>query len=164
MHALRVCCRIHALNTIHMTRLDAEGAKDIDPEASSQKPWKNWTAHLKPEEKLALEIWRSGAVKTPTRLRSGEPCRFCAHPYPSSRHWWAECPGLAEQRFRIGFNHGIPAEWWCAQPRVTAKTGWITYGAAATPGRRSELQVAACELGIEILASSAEWASGASQR
>ena len=42
----------------------------------------------------------------------------------------------------------VPPNVWISQPRVTAKSGWITTGASPYPDVRATLQVAACALGI----------------
>jgi hypothetical protein len=54
-------------------------------------------------------------------------------------------------RRRLNDEYGIPGGWWGAQPRCTAKTGWIVLDAARTPERRAILQVAACRLGLAIV-------------
>lgn len=50
-----------------------------------------------------------------------------------------------DRRFIISFR------WLGAQPRITAKSGWITFDADANPARRASLQVATCELGLSIM-------------
>ncbi|CAK0848813.1 unnamed protein product, partial [Prorocentrum cordatum] len=54
-------------------------------------------------------------------------------------------------RARLSAEFQIPPEWRAAQPRVTAKSGWITCSAGPSTQRRAQLQVAACRLGLEIL-------------
>ena len=51
-----------------------------------------------------------------------------------------DCHSLSQQ-------YGIPQAWWAAQPRITAKSGWITLDA----GQRVDRQIAACTLGIAIV-------------
>ena len=47
---------------------------------------------------------------------------------------------------------GLPAGLWARQPRITAKSGWITGGAAQRPETRARFQAAACEMGLVVMA------------
>ena len=45
-------------------RLDVEGIERIDIEASSHPTWKAFARGLNKEDKMLLDVWRCGAVKT----------------------------------------------------------------------------------------------------
>ena len=60
------------------------------------------------------------------------------------RHFWADWPEFAINRCNLERRFIIPSRWWGAQPRITAKSGWITFDADANPVRRASLQVASC--------------------
>ena len=64
---------------------------------------------------------------------------------------FARCPLLAVERARLSQQFGIPQGWWASQPRVTAKSGWVTLGAAASEAQRVDRQIAACILGMSIV-------------
>lgn len=159
-HAARVCARAVALSSVRATRWDAEGASRIDIEVQSSRLWKRWVRTLAGEDVWRLAVWRGGAIHTPTRrwgLRGPDvahrhACAACGFPYASARHFWAECPRFDADRAALQRDFRIPVCWWRQQPRCTAKSGWITAGAAATLERRAEMQVAACSLGLRILA------------
>ena len=68
------------------------------------------------------------------------------------RHLWADCGHFVEKRIALQQKHRILPGWWALQPPVTSKTGFITYHANDCPKRRAILQIAACELGIFIVA------------
>ena len=55
-------------------------------------------------------------------------------------------------RARASRAWGVAPDWWAAQPRCTAKSGWITLAAADTVAQRARCQVAACTVGIEHVA------------
>ena len=145
------------LASIPRTRQDAEGVGDIDLEAQSHPKWVRWVKGLTGESRRLLSVWRGGAIATPTRRWTGRgspeqtECQFCRFDRASARHWWAECPRFDEDRGRLQMEYRIPRDWWVRQPRCTAKSGWVTLGAAAAPERRAALQVAACVLGMRIL-------------
>ena len=42
--------------------------------------------------------------------------------------------------------------WFTRQPRCTAKSGWVVFRASPDRRRRACMQVAACRLGIHVLA------------
>ena len=48
-------------------------------------------------------------------------------------------------------HHGLAANFWAEQPRVTSKSGWITHGASHSSSGRAGMQIAACKLGIAIV-------------
>ena len=48
-------------------------------------------------------------------------------------------------------KHGLDDGWWARQPRVTAKSGWVTYGAARTVDGRVHALLATNCLGIGIV-------------
>ena len=120
---------------------------------------------MSPQDRLLLSIWRAGASSTPTRRfrgplvdRTGAPndvahCPFCLQPQASARHFWADCSRFDPLRALLEAEFSIPPSWWATQPRVTAKTGWVTFDAHPQPSRRAAFQVAACRLGIEVLRS-----------
>ena len=157
-HAARVCARAVALSGIPDSRNDAEGTEAIDLEVQSHPTWRDWRKGLTAEQASRLAVWRGGAVYTPTRrwhLRGpAEACRcpFCGHDRASARHLWAECPRFDEERRLLERQHRIAPRWWREQPRCTAKTGWVVADAAPTAARRATLQVAACSLGMAIVA------------
>lgn len=161
-HLLRHLARRRLLDGIPATRRDREGHDRVCIEAQSAGPWTEWRRKLPTPDANALAVWRAGATRTPTRLchTDGGPgasttCPFCTHPHASTRHWWAECPRFANDRANLAAAHGIDAGWWHRQPRVTSKTGWVTYDAAPTVRRRSRCQVAAATLALRVLAATA---------
>jgi hypothetical protein len=155
-HAARICARAIALATVHHTRMDSEGIDAIDLEAQSHPAWRAWSRSLTPTARTALAIWRGGAVWTPTRRwsrRRPEParCPHCQAERASARHFWADCPRFEARRVELCTEYGMPMSWWSAQPRCTAKSGWITVAAGGPVARRAALQVAACRLGLYIM-------------
>jgi hypothetical protein len=66
------------------------------------------------------------------------------------RHYWAECPVYGRARDDLSLRYGVPIAWWTAQPRVTAKSGWITVAAGPTVEARARLQVAAARMALVI--------------
>ena len=48
-HAVRVAARVKALETAKATRRDVEGLEDVDVEAMSTQPWKQWWRTLGPD-------------------------------------------------------------------------------------------------------------------
>ncbi|MDB4405311.1 hypothetical protein N9199_01985 [bacterium] len=146
-HALRAIARIRCLAKVHKSRNDAEGIDDVDIEASSHANWKDWVKQLTPEDKGMLDIYRSGASKTNTRMQNKAPCRLCGHLLPSMRHLWQECIGFTTVRQKHGSDHKLQPDFFTSQPRVTSKSGWITYAAAPS----ATMQLAACQLGLCIV-------------
>ena len=109
----------------------------------------------RPEEAGLLALWRAGAIHTPTRRWRDDELTKCPHCYAakaSARHFWAECPHFAASREALQQDFGIPPAWWQQQPQVTAKLGCITLGAGVSTQQRALRQIAACSLGIEIVA------------
>ena len=153
-HVLRYLMRRTLMNSIPTTRKDSEGHRHIDVNAQSHGAWSKWRNKLSHQERTLLSIWRSGASWTPTRRyrnTDASKCPYCHHPRASTRHFWVECPAFDTERHNLGTLHGIPAGWWAQQPRVTAKSGWITYEAGDDVTTRAHRQVAANKLGLTIL-------------
>ena len=150
-HALRIIARIRCLQSVKGTRNDSEGIDRVDLEASSHKRWTEWLKNLSAEQTKALDIFRSGAIQTPTRLRSGAQCQWCGFAWPSARHYWQDCPHFATLRLAARRTYKLPPCFFLRQPRVTSKSGWITYAAGRTVERRAILQIAACEVGLAIV-------------
>ena len=118
---------------------------------------------LSQTEQTYLNVWRGGAVWTPTRrwCRPGvdDPrteCTCCPGVRASARHYWAECLMFAPRRSKLDVEYRMPVGWWRAQPRVTAKSGWVTFAAASSLKKRARRQVAACQMGIAIVAAAPE--------
>ena len=155
LHAARICARVKALKQVRSSRFDAEGTEEVDVEAQSDSYWKQWKKSLTAEETKLLSIWRAGAASTPTRRWYGREgassqdtcCPFCGAEAASARHLWADCRHFKETRQALQLEFGFGSRWWAQQPRVTAKTGWITQGRGG--GKRP---VAACKLALRILA------------
>ncbi|CAE8591885.1 unnamed protein product [Polarella glacialis] len=144
-----------------MARFDAEGIDSVDVEAQSHHKWKQFLKenNADPHTAMLLNVWRHGAIHTATR-RWHKPgqcnahlmvCRLRGAALDSARHRWAECPGYADVWLQLSVAYGISEEWWTAQPRCTAKSGWITRMAAATVEERANLQVAACKMGMAVM-------------
>ena len=153
-HVLRYLMRRTLLNNIPTTRNDSEGHRQIDLDAQSHGAWNKWRNKLSHQERSLLTIWRAGASWTPTRRYrdiANATCPYCQHPLASTRHFWSECPAFDTERHNLNTLHSIPADWWAQQPRVTAKTGWITYDAGGDVATRAHRQVAANKLGMAIL-------------
>ncbi|CAK0901762.1 unnamed protein product, partial [Prorocentrum cordatum] len=135
-------------------RHDEEGIDIIDIEASSAHAWRDWRQSLCPQSRSLLSVWQGGAARAPARHGRGKcakACPWCPELLCSARHLWAACPRFAEARARLGAEVGIPADWWAARPRITAKSGWITARGGPSDGRRARLQIAAYRLGLEVL-------------
>ncbi|CAK9075753.1 unnamed protein product [Durusdinium trenchii] len=151
-HVLRVAARHKSLLQIRPSRLDSEDFSNIDVEASSHPLWSTWRAKLSRKNLIVLNIYRGGAIQTPTRGGySHDPsCPFCNAQLASMRHFWALCPKFRAKRdFLEGFFQ-IPSGWWALQPRVTSKSGWVVLSAAVSAVQRAKCQIAACELAFEI--------------
>ena len=154
-HALRLAARYRCLQETKLTRYDSEGINDVDVDASSQPYWATWRKRLDARQMLLLAIYRGGAASTPTRRQAmpqnSTRCPFCDRPQASMRHFWAECPAFEPTRQNLMRQFAIPVGWFQEQPRVTAKSGWVTFSASPCKAKRAKLQVAACELGMEVL-------------
>ena len=158
LHVLRIVCRARAISAAASSRNDVEGVELVDLEASSSKVWRSFCASLSKHQRLLLEVFRCGATSTATRRFFRRDFSKCAHCHlcgaaipPSLRHFWVECSAFADSRKAAQRAYNIQASWWAQQPRITSKSGWITYQASPNPQRRAVLQVAACRLGIVVL-------------
>ena len=94
-------------------------------------------------------------MAAPTR-QQGRPgasahCPHCGAEKASARHLFAECPHYDTLRAALQQKHGLDDGWWARQPRVTAKSGWVTYGAARTVDGRVHAPLATNCLGIRIV-------------
>jgi hypothetical protein len=166
-HVLRTAARARLLGTVEASRADAEGIAEVDIEASTNTKVRKWVRTLNTDGQRAFTVWRGGAAWTPSRRywRPGRPLEeqdarawcLCGDAVGSARHYFAECPFFDEERARISRQWRIPPAWWTSQPRVTAKSGWITYGAAATKERRVELAVATAQMGVAIVQQVPGW-------
>ncbi|CAK0865763.1 unnamed protein product [Prorocentrum cordatum] len=154
--------RVRCLESVHSTRLDAAGVARVDVDASSTAVWAKWHRSLSHRDKKFLDIFRSGATKTPTRGGEAAPCPWCRQPLASLRHMFQDCPRFDTERAAIARDLRLPSSFWRTQPRVTAKSGWITYDAGRTPERRGTMQVAACRLGLAIVAATFDLNGGSS--
>ena len=157
LHAARVAARAISLATVKLSRRDSEGIDNVDIEAQSDPAWKSWCKRLVPEKQAFLDLWRAGAIHTPTRRWSWRDdektlCPHCGASRASARHFWAECPRFTACREALQQDFGIQPAWWQQQPRVTSKSGWITVGAGTSTEQRASRQIAACSLGIHIVA------------
>jgi len=131
-------------------------------EAQSDISCKEWKKRLTPEATKFLSIWRAGAASTPTRRWYGRQgassqdtcCPFCGAKAASARHFWADCKHFEDTRDALQLEFGFGSRWWTQQPRVTAKSGWITLGRGG-----AKRQVAACRLALRIQAVLQEAAS-----
>ena len=153
-HALRIVSRIRLINLARTTRHDAEGVEAVDLEASSGKTWQSFKNGLSSEDLRLLKVWRGGAAPTQTRdaRRYGaEACTHCGAPDPSARHLWAHCSMFSSQRKALSKTYGVPLSWWGSQPKITAKSGWVTYEAHPCSLQRQRLLVMACKMGIEVM-------------
>ena len=135
-HVIRAISRIRCLMLAQPSRLDSEGISDVDIDASSHASWINWLRSLSNHRTFLLNIWRCGAISTPTRRQSSVPCSFCGCAFPSARHYWVECPRFDTTRQALATEFNLPASFWTDQPRVTSKSGWITQRAADSLTRR----------------------------
>ena len=55
-----------------------------------------------------------------------------------------------KERQRLCTAYCLKDDWWAHQPRVTSKSGWVTFDADPDPQVRVRCQIAACQLGIQI--------------
>ena len=136
------------------SRNDVDGIEKADVEALSSPLWKQWKNSLSVEQTWELAIWRGGAVWTPTRRfsnSSSSACPWCPELCASARHFFANCPKFEDQRNSLSAEFDIPADWWRHQPRVTAKSGWITEIASASAGERARMQIPAALMGMAII-------------
>ena len=159
-HALRSAARATALSFANCSpskkRQDQEGLEDADVEITFTSTWTQWVKTLDVENRLWLRVWRGGAIRTPSRRHRGEAglqsCPYCAFPHASARHFWQNCQHFAAFRAELEAEFDIPSCWWQAQPRCTSKSGWVVYQADGDLKKRARLQIAACRLGIAIVA------------
>ena len=158
-HLLRTVARARALETVNTERNDAEGVERVDLEAASQKPWQQFRASLTPEETNLVEIFRAGASSTKTRRCHSEggpkecvECDLCGAKCPRSLgHYVTECAHFKSDRKVIEKNAQLKPTWWATLPRVTSKSGCICVDAHACPYRRSEMQVAVCQMALNVM-------------
>ena len=140
-HALRLAARYRCLQETRLTRHDSENVSAVDVDASSQPCWSKWRKALNAHELLLLTIYRGGASSTPTRRQSmpqnSTSCPFCDRRDASMRHFWAECPAFEPSRSKLRQQFGIPNGWFQAQPRITAKIGWITFSSSPCKAKRA---------------------------
>ena len=156
-HTLRMVARALALDSVNRNRWDSEGIDDVDLWVQADPAWTRWKASLSPTHRTFLRIWRGGAVKTRSRRwyhsrQNGfhhVRCE-CGAAVSSARHLFAECPRLQDLRDSLQELHDLPAGWFAAQPRITAKSGWVTAGAGPTHRDRVQAQIASCTVGIAI--------------
>ena len=79
-------------------------------------------------------------------------CDLCgAKCPPSLRHYVTECAHFKTDRKVIEKNAQLKPTWWATLPRVTSKSGWICVDAHACPYRRSEMQVAVCQMALNVM-------------
>ena len=152
-HTLRTIARTRLAAAIVPTRHDSEGFQRIDLEAASHSAFTSWAKKLPDADRRLLAIWRSGAISTPARRRL-TVCHLCqadGRENASARHLWADCPALSLQRATISRAHRLAPDFWSSQPRVTAKSGWITTDAATDPARRATFLKAACPMGLHVM-------------
>ena len=154
-HTCRVFARKAALQKCSPSRHDVEGVEDVDVEVLSDSRWQRWKRQLSDAQQHALKHWRAGVVAAPSR-QQGNParstsCPHCSAEMASARHMWAECPQYDRLRTRLQEEFGLDSGWWKRQPRVTAKSGWVTYDAANTPDGRLKALLAANRLGVVIV-------------
>ena len=71
--------------------------------------------------------------------------------FPSTRHLLAECHHFDAARSAINTKFALSNAWWLQLPRVSSKSGWITFDAHRSQERRGEMQVAINILAIEIM-------------
>eukprot|EP00959_Pyramimonas_sp_CCMP1952_P298173 6236947-Pyramimonas_sp.AAC.1 len=64
---------------------------------------------------------------------------------------WQECPEFARERRHLEGKFSLPHYLWVSQPRLTSKSGWITYQAGPSPMTRARYLAATCELALCIL-------------
>ena len=156
-HALRLLARLRCLEQVSQTRYDCEGLLHADLHILSDSKWQAWVASLQADQRLYLRIYRGGAVTSPTRRahRPGETgiCDLCGQEQASFRHYWAFCRHFHVHRQQLCERFSLDLDWFQAQPRCTAKSGWVTFSAAATAARRVDLQIATSILGIAIIQS-----------
>jgi hypothetical protein len=165
LHCLRLIARYRLLMRANwkgnQRRNDTEQIQDVDLEASSAPPWKKLFKHLSSKDRFFLRVFRSGAISTPTRRyncrnyalgdESQTLCQHCGVPRCSARHLIVECPFFQVNRDAINDRLNLRSDWLTFLPRVTTKSGWITLAAHETLYHRSLLQVAVCQLAIDVL-------------
>lgn len=154
-HVCRVAARVACLGRAMVSRKDSEGLDRADVEAASTKVWKRWKQSIvDPDEVRALRSWRGGCVSSPSRNQShrSHTCHWCGVEWASARHLWAECPRFAPMRLQLEKEMSVPAQWWAEQPRCTSKSGWVTVDAAPSVEERGARMVAACRLGMAVVA------------
>ena len=62
-----------------------------------------------------------------------------------------ECSKFDLERNTISDELTLPDHWWSSLPRVSSKSGWITFAADDNPNRRSVMQVALARMGLRVL-------------
>ena len=95
-------------------------------------------------EEIPLCHAQEVAEDTPTwrnfgRSHSQCRCPWCPKELCSLKLLWAHCPDFDRARRDVAsvqdlfIEEGINDAWWAAQPRCTAKTGWIIFDASDDP-------------------------------
>ena len=153
LHSLRVHVRKLLFAKIK-NRNDIEGCDNVDFEASSAGPWKSFRKVLSPVESALVNIFRAGAVSTPTRrgnLEKTTKCLWCDCQHASMHHFFTSCPRFDNERYYLSHLFGFDMSWFSRQPRITTKSGWIILSAHNCSEMRSTPQVAAAKLAIVIM-------------
>ena len=68
---------------------------------------------------------------------------------PSLRHLVTECPIFDAKRKAVSEEWRLDSDFLQRMPRITSKSGWITFSSHRDAERRSQYQVAVCQVGME---------------
>ena len=112
---------LQAFNSIPATRLDREGLETLDLEASSHPTWIRWLKSLSHDQAALLNVFRSGAVWTPTRRHAFRnslftACPFCAEIRCSARHLFAEFSHFNGAGRSLEFRWHVPPNFGLRSP------------------------------------------------
>ena len=91
-----------------------------------------------------------GVVLPLPRHFNNTSCPFCNAEDASMRHFWATCPQFRSFRQEMECSFNVAHVWWVNQPRVTAKSGWVTFDADPSPAIGAKLQAVACKLALHM--------------
>jgi len=109
-----------AWQLVNTARHDAEGCEDVCLATQASPLWRCWVRQLSPSQLSALQVWRAGAVHTPTRCTRNSTlwgCPHCAEQVCSARHLFSACPRCAALRECPSRKWNMPTTWWHQQPQ-----------------------------------------------
>ena len=140
-HVLRQAARLQVLSSIPASRLDREGLEHLDLEASSHLVWTRWLNTLSHDQLALLNIFRSGAIWTPTRRHAFRnslftACPFCTEVRCSARHLFSECPRFEGDRLSLQRLWGVAPAFWGVTTQNHGQK-WLDYASCFSGSRQA---------------------------